>query len=121
MTKKRTLVTGGHVITMDPTLGDLPAGDVLVEDGRIVAAKPRIEASDCEVIDATGRIVLPGLIDTHRHTWQSLVRGICADWTLGDYYFGIRLGISPALTAEFNVSLVRSNNTIMPLAFSRMG
>ena len=100
MTKKRTLVTGGHVITMDPTLGDLPAGDVLVEDGRIVAVKPRIEASDCEVIDATGRIVLPGLIDTHRHTWQSLVRGICADWTLGDYYFGIRLGISPALTAE---------------------
>jgi cytosine/adenosine deaminase-related metal-dependent hydrolase len=52
------------------------------------------------VIDAAGHLVLPGLVDTHRHTWQSLVRGICGDWTLGDYYFGIRLAISPAFTAD---------------------
>jgi cytosine/adenosine deaminase-related metal-dependent hydrolase len=96
----RTLIRGGHVLTMDPTLGDLPTGDVLVEDGVIAAVAPSLEVSDAEVIDAAGHLVLPGLVDTHRHTWQSLVRGICGDWTLGDYYFGIRLAISPAFTAD---------------------
>jgi cytosine/adenosine deaminase-related metal-dependent hydrolase len=96
----RTLVRGGHVLTMDPALGDHPVGDVLIEDGVIVAVAPSLPVIDAEVIDATGHLVLPGLVDTHRHTWQSLVRGICGDWTLGDYYFGIRLGISPAYTAD---------------------
>lgn len=100
MAKKRTLITGGHVVTMDPGLGELPSGDILIEDGRIVQIAPTIDVSDAEVIDAAGHLVMPGLIDTHRHTWQSLVRGICADWTLGDYYFGIRLGVSPALTPD---------------------
>ena len=85
---------------MDPDTGDLPTGDVLIDDGAIVAIAPSIEVKDAEVIDAAGQIVMPGLIDTHRHTWQSLMRGICADWTLADYYFGIRLAISPAYTAE---------------------
>lgn len=96
----RILIRGGHVLTMDPALGDLPTGDVLVEDGVIAAVGPSLEVADAEVIDATGHLVLPGLVDTHRHTWQSLVRGICGDWTLGDYYFGIRLAISPAYTAD---------------------
>ncbi|MFC5678794.1 amidohydrolase family protein [Aeromicrobium endophyticum] len=100
MAQQRTLVRGGHVITMDPAIGDLPTGDVLVEDGRIVQVAPSIDVTDCEVIDARGHLVLPGLVDTHRHTWQSVVRGICGDWTLGDYYFGIRLAISPAMTAD---------------------
>jgi cytosine/adenosine deaminase-related metal-dependent hydrolase len=66
----------------------------------IAAVAPSLEVADAEVIDATGHLVLPGLVDTHRHTWQSLARGICGDWTLGDYYFGIRLAISPAYTAD---------------------
>ena len=100
MSQLRTLVTGGHVVSMDPGIGDLPTGDVLIEDGAIVAVAPSLPVTDAEVVDATGAIVLPGLIDTHRHTWQSVVRGICGDWTLGDYYFGIRLAISPAMTPE---------------------
>ncbi|WP_336031131.1 amidohydrolase family protein [Geodermatophilus sp. FMUSA9-8] len=100
MAQSRTLVTGGHVVSMDPAIGDLPTGDVLIEDGAIVAVAPSLQVDDAEVVDATGGVVLPGLIDTHRHTWQSVVRGICADWTLGDYYFGIRLAISPAITPE---------------------
>jgi cytosine/adenosine deaminase-related metal-dependent hydrolase len=100
MSPHRTVVRNGHVLTMDPALGDLPAGDVLIEDGVITAVAQSLPVTDAEVVDATGHLVLPGLIDTHRHTWQSLVRGICGDWTLGDYYFGIRLGISPAYTPE---------------------
>ena len=100
MTAQRKLIRGGHVLSMDPAVGDLPRGDVLIENGAIVAIAPSLPVEDAEIIDATGHLVLPGLIDTHRHNWQSLVRGICADWTLADYYFGIRLGISPAYTPE---------------------
>jgi cytosine/adenosine deaminase-related metal-dependent hydrolase len=85
---------------MDPTLGMVPHGDVLVEDGRIAAVAPSLPSVDAEEIDARGHIVAPGLIDTHRHTWQTQMRAICADWTLMDYFFGIRLTISPAYTAN---------------------
>ena len=100
MSPQRTLIHNGHILTMDPMIGDLPVGDVLIEDGKIVAVAPSLSVADAEVLDGTGHFVLPGLVDTHRHTWQSLVRGICGDWTLGDYYFGIRLGVSPAYTPE---------------------
>ncbi|WP_033294767.1 amidohydrolase family protein [Amycolatopsis jejuensis] len=100
MSAHRTVVRNGHVLTMDPALGDFPAGDVLIEDGEITAVAPSLPVTDAEVIDATGHLVVPGMIDTHRHTWQSLVRGICGDWTLADYYYGIRLGISPNYTAD---------------------
>jgi cytosine/adenosine deaminase-related metal-dependent hydrolase len=43
---------------------------------------------------------MPGFVDTHRHTWQTQMRGICADWTLNDYFLGMRLAISPAYTAD---------------------
>ena len=43
---------------------------------------------------------MPGFVDTHRHTWQTPFRGICADWTLEDYFRGIRMSISPNCAAE---------------------
>src|SRR5687767_5866560 len=99
MSSNRTLITGGHVLTMDRTLGDFPGGEVLIEDGAIVAVGADLGVTDAEVVDATGHLVLPGFIDTHRHTWQSVLRGLCADWTLADYWFGVRLSISPSFTA----------------------
>ena len=42
---------------------------------------------------------MPGFVDTHRHTWQSPFRGVCADWTLEDYFRGIRTTISPNCSA----------------------
>jgi cytosine/adenosine deaminase-related metal-dependent hydrolase len=65
------LITGGTVLTMDPSLGDLERGDLLVEGGRIVAVAPEPEAADAAVVDASGALVLPGFVDTHRHTWQA--------------------------------------------------
>ncbi len=86
----RTLIKGGTVITVDPKLGDLfPSGDVLIEDERIVEVAPSIDAADAEVIDATDCLVLPGLVDTHRHTWQALFRNIASDWTLAHYFTGL--------------------------------
>jgi cytosine/adenosine deaminase-related metal-dependent hydrolase len=86
---QRTLIKGGTVISVDPAIGDFDPGDVLIEDGEIVAVAASIEAGDAEVIDATDRIVLPGLIDTHRHTWQALFRNIGSDWTLAHYFTGL--------------------------------
>jgi cytosine/adenosine deaminase-related metal-dependent hydrolase len=99
MASHRTLVRGGHIVSMDPVLGELSRGDILIEDGVITAVRPSLGDVDAELINATGHIVAPGLIDTHRHTWQTQMRALCADWTLTDYMFGIRLSVSPAYTA----------------------
>jgi 5-methylthioadenosine/S-adenosylhomocysteine deaminase len=88
---ERTLIRGGYVLSLDPALGDVPGGDVLIEDGRIEAIAPRLNVEDAEVVDATDRIVLPGFVDTHRHMWQTPVRGVLPSCTL-DEYFGDMLG-----------------------------
>ena len=100
MAGRRTLITGGHVLSMDPSVGELERGCVLVEDDRIAAVECDIEAGDAEVIDAAGGVIMPGFVDSHRHTWQTALRGICADWTLFDYTVGMRMRISPRLTAH---------------------
>lgn len=79
MSSQRKLLTGGWVVSMDPALGDLRQGDLLIEGDRIAAVGPRIEVADAEVVDARDMIVLPGFVDTHRHTWQTCVRHRYAD------------------------------------------
>ena len=96
----RTLITGGIVFSMDDTIGNLPVGDVLLEDDRIVDVAERIEAPDAQRIDARNRIVMPGLIDSHRHLWQSVVRQIAADWTIGQYVERMLGGLGPQFSAE---------------------
>jgi cytosine/adenosine deaminase-related metal-dependent hydrolase len=97
---RRLIIRGGQLVTMDPQLGTIAQGDVLIEDGAIAAVGDSLPAVDAEVIDARGHIVAPGLIDTHRHTWQTQMRALCADWSLADYFFGIRLTVSPAYGAD---------------------
>lgn len=81
-----TLITGGSVLTLDPDLGDLERGDVLVEDGRVAAVGADLGATADETIDATGMLVHPGLVDAHIHLWQTPLRGLAAD-CFGDEYF----------------------------------
>ena len=81
----RTLLRGGTIVSMDPQVGDLDAGDVLVEDGKISAVEATIDA-DADVVDCTGKILIPGFIDTHRHTWEAAIRGCAPDATLDDYF-----------------------------------
>ena len=90
----RRVIRGGTVLSVDPEIGELPRGDVLVEGAKIVAVAPSIEAGDAEVIDATDCIVMPGLIDTHRHVWQAPWRNIGSDWTLAHYFTGLHAGLS---------------------------
>src|SRR5262245_45287453 len=91
MTADRTLIRGGTVVTGDPKIGELRCGDLLIDGARIAAIAPSIPSDDAQVIDATGMIVMPGFVDSHRHTWQSLLRAVGTDWTLGQYYTGMRL------------------------------
>jgi 5-methylthioadenosine/S-adenosylhomocysteine deaminase len=86
---KRILIHGATILTLDPKIGDL-RGNVLVEGSRIVAVAPSIRADDAEIIPAERMIALPGFVDSHRHTWQSLLRGAAIDWTLAQYFSGIR-------------------------------
>jgi 5-methylthioadenosine/S-adenosylhomocysteine deaminase len=68
------LVKDAYVVTMDPVLGDIPKGSVHVRNGQIVAVGAEVIAPGAEVLDGRGMIVLPGLIDTHYHMWQTLFR-----------------------------------------------
>ena len=61
--------------------------DVLIEGERISAVGPSLDVPDGTTeIDASGGIVMPGMIDTHRHMWQTAMRGYGADWTLTQYF-----------------------------------
>ncbi|SDP31352.1 Cytosine/adenosine deaminase [Streptomyces sp. cf386] len=95
----RILLRGGHVLSMDPGIGDLPQGDVLIEDGRIASVEREISA-DAEVLDMTGRIVIPGFVDTHRHTWEASIRNVAPDATLDDYFVDILDTFAPLYTPE---------------------
>ncbi|MFI1393707.1 amidohydrolase family protein [Streptomyces sp. NPDC020681] len=94
----RMLLRSGHVVTMDPDIGDLPQGDVLIEDGKIAAVEREISA-DAEVLDMTGRIVAPGFVDTHRHTWEASIRGCAPDATLDDYFVDVLDTFAPVYRA----------------------
>ncbi|WP_406464508.1 amidohydrolase family protein [Streptomyces sp. NBC_01622] len=98
--KTRTLLTGGIVVSMDPAVGDLEHGDVLIEDGVIVRVAERIDAPDAEVIDATDRIVMPGFVDNHRHSWQTAFRGIGADWTFPEWAVAMHGTVKPHYQPE---------------------
>lgn len=97
-----TLIRGGHVLTLDRQLGDLPRGDVLVREDRVVEVGQRIHVRDrrSAVIDARHMIVTPGLVDNHRHLWATLLRGFSADHTFADYFGQVLLTVSPQLTPD---------------------
>ncbi|MFJ7046815.1 amidohydrolase family protein [Streptomyces sp. NPDC101112] len=96
----KTLLTGGTVVSMDPAVGDLAHGDVLIEDGVIVEVAERIDAPDAEVIDATDRIVMPGFVDNHRHTWQTAFRGVGADWKFPEWALAMHGTVKPHYQPE---------------------
>ena len=77
----------GLVLTMDDAHTVVADGDVLLEGDRISAVGRALEVPEGTVeIDARGGIVMPGMVDTHRHLWQTAMRGYGADWTLTQYF-----------------------------------
>jgi cytosine/adenosine deaminase-related metal-dependent hydrolase len=92
-TERRILLKGGVVLTMDPGIGDLEQGDVLIEGARIAEVARAIDAP-AQVVDVAGMIVMPGFVDTHHHQYETIQRSIIADGILrGDWpertYFSV--------------------------------
>ena len=79
---RRYLIKGGAVMSMDKSVGDFAQADVLVEGKKIVAVGPSLHAGGASVIDARGRIVMPGFIDTHHHQFETALRSFLADGVL---------------------------------------
>jgi 5-methylthioadenosine/S-adenosylhomocysteine deaminase len=75
----KTLIKGGMVLSLDAKVGDFTTGDVLIDGDRIHSVGHSIDVADAELIDATGMIVMPGFVDSHRHIWEGLLRNIGTD------------------------------------------
>ncbi len=89
------VIRGGYVLTMDPRSGDFPVGDVQIAGGQIVAAGPDLVVPPgTQELDAAGMIVAPGLVDTHWHMWNTLLRSMSAGLLgpPGPGYFPVMVG-----------------------------
>ena len=112
---RRTLIRSATVISMDDAIGDLATGDVLVEGSRIADVRPSIDvAADVQIVDGTGRIVIPGLINAHMHTWQTGLRGFAANWTLLEYFRRMHAGLATVFRPDdiYIATLVGALNQI---------
>jgi len=87
----RIRVKGATIVSMDPTLGIIEAGDLLIDEGKIIAIGRNVGSWAVIEIDGRGMIAMPGFINGHIHLWQTALRGVAADWTL-DHYFGVLIG-----------------------------
>jgi 5-methylthioadenosine/S-adenosylhomocysteine deaminase len=111
--RDEAVIRNAYVMTMDPKTGDLPGADVHVKDGAIVAVGPNLRAGSAILIDGRGMIVLPGLVETHWHMWNTLLRSMAGDkrehgyfpttlalgkaYLPSDMYQGTRLAAAEAL------------------------
>lgn len=95
----RTLIKGATIVTMDAQ-GDLPVGDILVSGDTLTEIAPVIHADAAQVVDGTGHIVIPGLINAHMHTWQTALRGLAANWTLLEYFKKMHAGLATVFTPD---------------------
>ena len=96
----RILIKNGIVLSQDPGIGELPRADILVEGGTIKAVGPDLPSDGARVIDAAGNIVIPGFVDTHRHTWETSIRTCAPDYTLGAYFGAILDKFAPNYRPE---------------------
>jgi 5-methylthioadenosine/S-adenosylhomocysteine deaminase len=95
--KQRLLLKGGTIVSMDPKVGDLVKGDVLIEGTKIAAIAPELNAADAQVIDAGNAIIVPGFVDCHRHSWEAQLRRINPNSpTLADYMNATHLSFAKA-------------------------
>ncbi len=102
------IVSGGAVVTMNGTRAILQDGSIAVRGDSIVAVGPRAEVeqhyTSAQVIDARGRLVLPGFINGHTHVPMTLFRGLHDDVTLNDW---LHKYIFPAEAKNVNEEFVR--------------
>jgi 5-methylthioadenosine/S-adenosylhomocysteine deaminase len=95
--RHRILLKGGTIVSMDPKVGDLVQGDLLIEGKKIAAIAPEINPAGAQVIDAHDTIIVPGFVDCHRHSWEAQLRRINPNSpTLADYMNATHLSFAKA-------------------------
>src|SRR5271167_2805958 len=87
----RIRIKGATIVSMDPAVGIIDSGDLLLDNGKIIAVGRNVGSWAVIEIDGRGMIVMPGFVNGHIHLWQTALRGIAADWTV-DEYFGALIG-----------------------------
>jgi 5-methylthioadenosine/S-adenosylhomocysteine deaminase len=125
------VVRGANVLSMDDKIGDLPAGDVHVRDGAIVAVAAYVNAPGAQAVDGNGMICMPGFVDTHWHHWTTLLRPLMRQddanltyfpvtakcglvYTPADSYRSVRLGLAQALSAGITTTQNWAHNVRSP-------
>jgi cytosine/adenosine deaminase-related metal-dependent hydrolase len=100
---ERTLIKNGYVLSIDPRIGELDGCDVLIDRDRIVAVGRGLDADDALVVDASGMVVMPGFVDSHRHTWEGALRNLASDAPLegrSSYHSQVLGMLAPAFRPE---------------------
>ena len=95
---KRVLIKCGWLVTLDPKIGDFKGGELLLNGNRIEAVGTNLNAAADETIDATDKIVMPGLVNAHMHTWETALRGIGAGMAVGGLSSSTCTATSPPAT-----------------------
>jgi 5-methylthioadenosine/S-adenosylhomocysteine deaminase len=125
------LIRNAHVVTMDPKLGEMPVGDIYVQDGKIVSVGRHLPAvPGATEIDARRMIAMPGLIDTHWHMWNTLARNMAGEdakhgyfpmqiafgdvMTPADSAQGVRLSLAEAINSGITTVHNWSHNLLSP-------
>ena len=103
----KTLIKNALVVSMDEDLGIIEGGDVLIEDDKIAAVGRGIQDAEAETIDGVGRLVMPGLIDGHRHMFGAILRGGGVDAHFTDYFAEIVQGFGAAFSPEDTYASVK--------------
>ena len=99
--RRRILLKGGVVLTMDRQVGHFANADVLIENGTIREVRPEISTSDAVTVDTSNRVIAPGFIDTHSHSYQGILRNILPNGRVDpDYNRDIIGKITPAYTPQ---------------------
>jgi cytosine/adenosine deaminase-related metal-dependent hydrolase/ribose/xylose/arabinose/galactoside ABC-type transport system permease subunit len=99
----RTLIRNGYVLSIDPHIGEVDGCDVLIDGDQIVAVGPNLDTDGAAVIDASGMIVMPGFVDSHRHIWEGVLRNIGTDVPLegrASYISHVLHKLAPAFRPE---------------------
>jgi cytosine/adenosine deaminase-related metal-dependent hydrolase len=99
---KRVLIKCGWLVTLDPGIGEIRGGELLYRGNTIEAAGRNLGASADETIDASDKIVMPGLVNAHMHTWETALRGIGAEWMSADYFKHVHSNLATRYKPEDN-------------------
>ena len=128
--RREFVVKNAHVLTMDPSIGEIRGGDIHVRDGVIVAVGPNLTAPKAEIVRADAMIAVPGFIDTHWHMWGAVARNMAGPTEDTGYFYisrllgqfftpednarGVRLALAEALYSGITTVTNWSHNLLAP-------